>query len=159
MGFTPDMLSIERRPFYDGFIKKTGEIAAKFVSTNPKPQGQVAGILVNRINQVDAQVGNELLTRGSDNLFVPIISLPRGRMHTIPDLIENDPLTKGLITGKDLFPEEQNRKSLYKSIIPGCFILVTIDKESVGGDEVINSYLIGSKAIDPRLTTSEKDNK
>ena len=147
--FTPDMISAERRPFYDAFVQKTGEIAAKFVRTNPKPNGSIAGSLLDRINQVDVQVGYELLTMNPDNLYVPIISLPRGRLNTIPDLIENDPLTKGLITGDDLLPSNNNRQALYKSIIPDCSVFFNISKE-FGFEEfdVIKSFLIGSEVLE-----------
>ena len=158
LSFTPDMISAERRPFYNGFVKKTGEIAAKFVSSSPKPQGQETGSLVNRINQVDLQVGSELLTMGPDNLFVPIISLPRGSQNTIPHLIENDPLTKGLIIGEDLSPADANRRSLYKSIIPGCSVLIIINEESVGTEkiDVINAYLVGEKALETGKLEQDK---
>jgi len=144
--FTPDMISAERRPFYDGFMDKTGKIASKFVSSNPKPTGQEAGSLINRINQVDFQLGSQLLMMSPDNLFVPIISLQRGSQSTIPDLIENDPLTKGLIIGDDLSPKDANRSSVYKSIIPDCSIVIIINKELVNEKEIEVNELPRSRA-------------
>ncbi|MEK7597396.1 MAG: hypothetical protein AAB441_02005 [Patescibacteria group bacterium] len=140
------MISFERRPFYNSFIQKTGEIAAKFVSTDPKPRSQAAGSLLESIYKVDQLIGSSLLMMDPKNLFVQVIALERGN-HSVADLVEHDPLTRGLINGEPVTKTETS--VLYKTTFEELSMLVSNTKKSADGSNVdlLTATLIGSDIL------------
>ena len=149
--FEPGMLSEARRPFYDAFIKKTGEIAANFVSTNPKPSGIGAKTIMDRINGIDNGLGQGLLTRDPENLAVRVFLVLKSG-HPVSDLIDHEPVTKGLIKG-EVKKQLGDGTLIFETDFKDLFIVVKEETELVGTgtgashEKVLNSTLVGSNII------------
>src|SRR3990167_9544199 len=144
--FSPDMLSLERRPFYDIFVALTGQIQARYVSTLPKPDEfsvqQVQGTML----RIDKCIGEGLLTKQLDQLdeiSVTSVGIQHSEGHQI--IFNRDPLTAGFVVGvsyqigEDMF--------LYKTPIDGISLLVRKTSQVNGLKGTfysIKSSLIGS---------------
>lgn len=145
--FNPDMLLTERRTFYDSFIQKTADIAAKFVSTNPKPSGAEAAGLLNAINQVDLNVGSGLLMMGQDSLFAPVLSTVRGNS-SIPNFLEQNPLLQGLVENHKPYVHTEDTY-LYRTPFENVSLMITsVNDPQIGKADVLKASLIGSKVIE-----------
>jgi len=139
--FEPGMLPEARRPFYESFTGKTGDVAANFART--KPTGTVMGDIMNRINKIDKDVGQNLMMNDPESLNVVIGEQNSFSMYhgDIGDY-KNDPITLDLIKGEPIKTDKD--LIIFESTIQGLFIKITGKWSGGNTGFQVTSSLIGS---------------